>query len=640
MFELSTLEGQSDNINPNISSIDFGECEQILKKKYNLTEEDSLIIIKTDLKSEDLSSTYVQYEIYHPYTLEMLNLDCCENIKIVINSPVILSEETISLYNSLLESGYNLFDSNDSFYNDVCTLYTTENGTDATLIDRQNEIFTNNGNISMCQIGCDFELYNDTTKMSKCECEVQKNSTQTDVTEINFNGRLIYNSFLVVIKNSNFMVLKCYKIAFDLNTIKNNIGRVIMSIIFFIFIILLFIYLVKDRKNLHKYISLILQYKSLKRKQKEKRERNKRKERRKRNKSNEKRERKENNNIVKGNKERNSINRMTTLENDTKKNVENKDKIKENKIYKGSKNNPPRKHEFKEFNNSNSIMGSKGQLFNSSNTNNLSGINIDKNLKGKNIYNNINNKNILKQNQDFNKLKNNKNNYKYNDDELNSLSYNKALKYDKRTYIQYYYSLLKKKHIILFWVVPSNDYNLATLKISLFLLNFSLYFTINGFFFTDSSMHNYYKNNGAFDFLFEIPQIIYSTVISSLINIILKLLSLSEKNLLIIKNEKNNIKSIQKAKEIEICTIIKFAIFYIIGLLLLSFFWYFISCFCGVYVNTQKILIEDTFLTFGLSMIYPLGLNLVPGLFRIFALRAANKNKEFLYHLSGLISMI
>jgi hypothetical protein len=299
LFELSTLEGQSDNINPNISSVDLGECEQILKKQYNLTEEDSLIIIKTDLKSEDLSLTYVQYEIYHPYTLRMLNLDCCENIKIVINSPVVLSEETVSLYNSLLESGYNLFDSNDSFYNDVCTIYTTQNGTDATLIDRQNEIFSNNGNISMCQIGCDFELYNDTTKKSKCECEVQKNSTQTDVTEINFNGRLIYNSFLVVIKNSNFIVLKCYKIAFDLNTIKNNIGRIIMSIIFFLFIIVLFIYLIKDRTNLHKYINLIIQYKSLKRKQKEKRKinkrnkRNKRKERRKRNKKNEKREKKE-----------------------------------------------------------------------------------------------------------------------------------------------------------------------------------------------------------------------------------------------------------------------------------------------------------------------------------------------------------
>ena len=249
----------------------------------------------------------------------------------------------------------------------------------------------------------------------------------------------------------------------------------------------------------------------------------------------------------------------------------------------------------------------------------------------------INNKNNLEQNKNF---KNKNNFYKYNDEELNSLNYKQALKYDKRTYLQYYFSLLKKKHIMLFWIFPSNDYNLTTLKISLFLLNFSLYFSINGFFFTDSTMHNYFKNNGAFDFLYEIPPIIYSTVISSIINMILKLLSLSEKSILIIKNEKNEIKSIQKAKATKICIIIKFAIFYIFGVLLFSFFWYFISCFCGVYINTQIILIKDTFLTFALSMIYPLGLNLVPGFFRILALRAENKNKEFLYHLSGLISII
>ena len=267
-------------------------------------------------------------------------MDCCENIKIVINSPVVLSGETISLYNSLLESGYNLFDSNDSFYNDVCTIYTTENGTDATLIDRQNEIFSKNGNISMCQIGCDFELYNDTIKMSKCECEVQKNSTQKDVTEINFSGRLIYNSFLVVIKNSNFMILKCYKIAFDLNTIKSSIGRIIMSIIFFVFIILLFIYLVKDRTNLNKYINLILQYKSFNRKQKDKKKmnkENKRKEKIKRNKKNGKREIKEKSNIIKGKKERININKMKTMLDNTKIKAKKKDKIKENKIYKGKK---------------------------------------------------------------------------------------------------------------------------------------------------------------------------------------------------------------------------------------------------------------------------------------------------------------
>ena len=39
-------------------------------------------------------------------------------------------------------------------------------------------------------------------------------------------------------------------------------------------------------------------------------------------------------------------------------------------------------------------------------------------------------------------------------------------------------------------------------------------------------------------------------------------------------------------------------------------------------------------------MIYPLGLNLIPGLFRLPALRDNNKDQKCLYIVSGLIAMI
>ena len=70
------------------------------------------------------------------------------------------------------------------------------------------------------------------------------------------------------------------------------------------------------------------------------------------------------------------------------------------------------------------------------------------------------------------------------------------------------------------------------------------------------------------------------------------------------------------------------------------FFWYFISCFCAVYKNTQNILIKNTLISFGLSMVYPFGLNLLPGIFRIPALRAPKKDKKCLYKISNLVAMI
>ena len=103
-----------------------------------------------------------------------------------------------------------------------------------------------------------------------------------------------------------------------------------------------------------------------------------------------------------------------------------------------------------------------------------------------------------------------------NDEELNSLDYSIALKIDKKTYFQYYWSLLKKKHLILFIFYPNDDYNLISIKIILFLVSFSLYFTINRFFFNDDTMHKINEDNGNFNLLYQLIQIFYSSVISEI----------------------------------------------------------------------------------------------------------------------------
>ena len=226
-----------------------------------------------------------------------------------------------------------------------------------------------------------------------------------------------------------------------------------------------------------------------------------------------------------------------------------------------------------------------------------------------------------------------------NDHELNTLEYNKAINIDKRTYFQYYFSLLKKKHLILFTFLPMNDYNLQYIKIMLFLLSFSLYFSINGFFFSDETMHQIYIDYGTVNYLHQIASIIYSSLIPAVINTILKLLSLSENDILKLKKQKGS-KILKIAKQVENCLKIKYAIFFIICYILLFFFWYFISCFCGVYENTQIVLITDTLISFGLSLVYPFGLYLLPGIFRIPALRAKKKDKKCLYKFSNIVALI
>ena len=277
-------------------------------------------------------------------------------------------------------------------------------------------------------------------------------------------------------------------------------------------------------------------------------------------------------------------------------------------------------------------------------------IKISKNIKDNNIKNNdrINKKkrkstiitNIGKS-QGFNI----KNKSLLSDDELNILIYKKAIELDKRNYIEYYLSLIKKKNTIIFTFFLFNDYNLITIKMILFLLSLSLFFVVNGLFFSDKTMNKIFIDRGKYDIIFQITQIIYSSLITLVINIILKYLSISETMLINFKNEEKNENETDKdikvkAKDKEKCIKQKFIAFFILSLFLMSFYWYYISCFCAVYENTQIIFIKNIFISFGLSMIYPLVLCLIPGIFRIWALRASKKDKQGLYKISLLLSLI
>ena len=199
---------------------------------------------------------------------------------------------------------------------------------------------------------------------------------------------------------------------------------------------------------------------------------------------------------------------------------------------------------------------------------------------------------------------------------------------------------MKKKQLILFTFWPIKDYNLQYIKFALFLLSVSLIFNINGFFYNYKALHNIYANCGIVNYIYQIYGIVFSSIIPSIINLALKKLSLSEDDILEIKSQKYTNNAKKTAENFEKCFKIKICIFYILSFLLLFFFLYFISCFCGVYNNSQIILITDTLISFGLSMIYPFFLNLIPGIFRIPALRDKKQDSKCLYKISLILSAI
>ena len=489
------------------------------------------------------------------------------------------------------------------YYNDICFSYTTENGTDIILNDRKNEFIDKN--MSLCDSNCDLIEYNKEINMSKCQCEVKFKIPL--INEIAIDKQKLIKKFKDINNIMNIKLLKCYKELFTSKGLKKNIGSYIILLIIFLNIICVILYIIKGFNFLLKIINAIFSSNS--------------------NKSKDKILCKNNNNSKKIKIENKNEN---IIRNNSNNNYQNQKTIKKNQRKSIKDINKKIKNPLKKKNKS-----KRKSLFDISNNSKLD-LKIDK-AKGKSA-----NYNLKTQNKNdiyINNIIKTENNY--NDSELNDFPYEKAIKIDKRTFIEYYLSLIKLKQKIIFSFYTHKDYNIKAIKISLFFFSFALYYTMTALFFNDATMHKIYEDNGKFNFVYEIPKILYSTIISSVINIIINYLSLTEKSVIDFKNDIKDKKDIVKKKEEFIkCIKIKIIVYFILNYLSLLLFWYYISYFCLVYKNTQVYLIKDTLISFGLGLLYPFGLCLLPGIFRIQALKAKNKDKNILYKISKILQLI
>ena len=604
-YQIISSDNMNINKKSNISIIEFGECEKKLKDYYDI---DNLIIFKMDLKLNNTPPTIINYEVYNPKNLTKLDLSICENMKITIYSPYTPSKESLNKIIQLNEYGYDLYNPNDAFYQDICSPFTSENETDILLSDRKSDFFEN---ISLCEDSCTYNGYDYTLEKAECECSIKCSIDLSEnkivSKETNFFSNFDLSSF------SNIKILKCYNLVFSKIGQKNNKGSYVFISIILIFIILSLVFIINKLTNIAQILRKALDnnnyskisgcFPSSPSKKKITKEHNFK------NKNRNKRKSICSNNVI-------SLNSKTnTNYMDSHSTVTQKDRLTEN-LDKNKKS-------------LNSQKRSSVKIYSKLK-------NFIPNTKTKSLFSS---KIIpLTKKNDINLKRENEKNF--NDEELNSLNYKEALKYDKRTYIQYYWALIKKKQLFLFTFVLNNDYNIFTVKLALFLFSFSLYFCVNTLFFEDKTMHNIYVNKGKLNILNQIPIILYSSIISAIISAIIKLFALSEKEILKIRKMKSASESLRKSSELAKSLKIKFNIFFLISFLFLTLFWYCIAAFCAVYKNTQIILIKSTLSSFGLSLLYPFGLNLLPGLFRIPSLKAISQDKECLYKLSQIIALI
>ena len=224
--------------------------------------------------------------------------------------------------------------------------------------------------------------------------------------------------------------------------------------------------------------------------------------------------------------------------------------------------------------------------------------------------------------------------------ELNTMSYENAIEYDKRKYINYYISLIRLKHPFIFSFCPIKDYNSRMIKLSIFLLFFSFQYSSNTFFFNESTIHKIYLDKGTYDFIYFLPYIVFSFLISHILITLIKIIILSEKHICEIKKEKTYEGASMKYLKVKRSLALRYILYYIIGVIILSFLWYYLSSFGAVYKNSQIYLIKNTILSIILSFLYPFVINILPGILRFYALKDSHKEKECIYKISLIIQII
>ena len=607
---LDTLDNQKNDEKDNTTKVNLGKCENILRNAYNIDDNQKIIMKKIDVIQEGLNIPKVEIDVYcylNSSNLEKLNLSLCSKTKMDISVPIVLTESIDKL------------NSKSDYYNDICYTSTSNRGTDIILEDRQKEFKKSNKTI--CQDGCDFSDYNYNIQKAKCSCEIKESSFSSAL--MNVNKTKLFENFIDFDNIANTKILKCVHVLFSKLGFKKNIGAYTIIPIIIIHIISFFLFYyekINVIKDIIKDIIFGIKNWKLVKAKKEEEQRKAKLEKERIKKDKDKKDKKEKEDEInfrannKGNKKgnkKNSKNKSIKIIKDNKEDEKDYKIVPPvyeyySKYIQNKNNNPPKKNNNKKNNN-----------------NNASEI--------VNINNQIKKEETIKKAQEI---------MAETAQELNDLPYKLALKYDKRNYCQYYMSLIRTKHNLIFSFYYTADYNSRIIKVDLFFISFVIYYTVNALFFNDETMHQIYEDEGEYHFIYQLPQIIYSSMISSVLNIFLKLLALSEKDILKLKKNKNDKNLEERNKELNSKLRIKFILYFIISTIFVLLFWYYISMFCAIYKNTQTHLIKDTLVSFALSLLYPFIIYLFPGLLRIPALSNKKNQRNYLYQVSKLLQMI
>ena len=198
----------------NLSFIFLNECEDLLRNHYNLSNDTTIYIIGID--SPNKNKSYVvnvyNYGVYLENGFQLDHIEICKDVKITISSPIVNTESIkLDKGNYFSNSGYDIYDKNNFFYNDYCSPASI-NGKDIILSDRKKDFYPEN--YTLCNNSCEYIYTNYNETRFYCYCNLTYNFSNNDIyidnnekIEAEDISYLDYSLSLI-----NYKIFLCYKL--------------------------------------------------------------------------------------------------------------------------------------------------------------------------------------------------------------------------------------------------------------------------------------------------------------------------------------------------------------------------------------------------------------------------------------------
>ena len=177
-----------------------------------------------------------------------LDLSLCSELDTQIHYAIKNNSKLdISSISEFKENGVDLLNIRDRFFNDLCYSY-SDSDNDMILEDRIKYLYQN---YSLCESGCTYDYLDIENMNIACNCKIQGNDNTSSFNQTSF---IFQQPRETSFFDSNIGVVKCYNLVFSLYNKANNIGFIVFSILFFIYLIFIFCFCRNGIKPVREYL--------------------------------------------------------------------------------------------------------------------------------------------------------------------------------------------------------------------------------------------------------------------------------------------------------------------------------------------------------------------------------------------------